>query len=123
MYPFSPKPWSHSRLPHNIEQSFLCNTVGPCPIFCLNFSHSFPLFLLLFLPCFISLLFFGCTGSLKLCRTFSSCGKWGLLLMGVTSCGAQSLGTQASVAAVLGLSGCCLRTLDHMGLSSCGTGA
>ena len=28
MYPFSPKP--QSRLPHNIEQSSLCYTVGPC---------------------------------------------------------------------------------------------
>ena len=63
-------------------------------------------------------------------RAFSSCGEWGLLLVAVHSlliavasrCGAQALGTQASVVVAHGLSICGLRALERR-LSSCGAQA
>ena len=38
MYPFSPKTPLPSRLPHDIEQSFMCYTVGPCWLSILNIA-------------------------------------------------------------------------------------
>ena len=63
--------------------------------------------------------------------TFSSGNKQGLLFIAVCGlliaeasffCGAQALGSQASVVAAHGLSHCGLRALEHW-VSSCGTQA
>ena len=62
-------------------------------------------------------------------RAFSSCGKWGLLFVGMCRLfivvaslvgRAQALGAWASVVVARGLSSCVSRALE-LGLSSCGT--
>ena len=63
-------------------------------------------------------------------RVFSSCGERGLLFLAVrglliavaSRCGAQALGTWASVVVACGLGSCGSRALER-GLSSCGTWA
>ena len=76
--------------------------------------------------------YFGCTGHLLLHVLFSSCGEWGLLSSsgtrashcgGSSCCGAQALGTEASVFAARRFSSCSLLVLACTGFSSCGTGA
>ena len=62
--------------------------------------------------------------------TFSSCGEWGLLhfsawashCSGLSSCGAQDIGTWASVVLACGLSSCGSRALECR-LSRCGARA
>ena len=70
---------------------------------------------------FICLFIFSCAGSLGR-RLFSSCSKQGLLsscgvqashLSGLFRCGAQALGTRASVVAARGPSSCGSWTLEH----------
>ena len=53
-------------------------------------------------------------------RMFSSCGVWASHSCSSFCCGAQALGTWASVVAARGLSSCDSRTLEYMGFHSWG---
>ena len=67
-------------------------------------------------------------GLRRCARAFSSCGERGLLFVAVqglliavaSGCGAQALGTRASVVAAPGLSSYSTRALGCTGFSSCG---
>ena len=79
----------------------------------------------------IYLFIFGCVGSSLLHTGFLQlqqagatlrCGVWSSHCSGFSCCGAQALGTWASVVVSRGLSSCGSRALEHR-LSSCGTWA
>ena len=124
LFPFR---WSH-----NIEQSSLCYTVGPC------WLSIFVLFLFIYLFAYLFIYFWLCwvftaahgvslvvvSGSYSLlwCVGFSL--RWLLLLQSTDSRHADfsSCSTRASVVAAHGLSSCSLRALECR-LRSCGVSA
>ena len=98
-----------SRLPHNIEQSSLCCTVGPCWLSIL--FYLFIYFKNQFIVSIFIYLFIYLLAVLGLCccmRTFSSCGR-----VGATLC----CGVRASHCG--GFSCCRARASRHAGFSSC----
>ena len=81
--------------------------------------------------CFVCLFVFGYIGSLLLRAGFLYLWRVGLLFVVVhglfivvaSRCGAQAIGTRASVVATRGLSSCGMRALECAGFSSCGARA
>ena len=88
-------------------------------------------FIYLFVCLFIYLFIYGCVGSLLLLAGFLQlwragatlrCGVWASHCGGFSCCGAQALGTWASVVVAHGLSSCGSWALERR-FSSCGTWA